>query len=99
MVIGLLTSAALDPAAAITQTDSTIAGRHATCVEVRPGSTEEGTAPFQTCVTSDGVLGSFTGTVEGTRVDLALTRYRDSVESSVFELPADAKVVDRRDTD
>lgn len=97
MVIGLLTSAALDPTTTTEETDSTIAGRHATCVEVRPGSAEDGQAPFKTCVTSDGVLGSFTGTVDDTPVDLALVRYRDSVESSVFELPADALVVDRRD--
>lgn len=95
MVINLLTTAALDPDAVIKQKDTTIAGRHATCVEVgQAGGTD--TASFTACVTTEGVLGSFTGTVEGKPVELAMSRLRDAVEPGAFDVPTDATVVDRR---
>ena len=95
VVIGLLTAAALDPAAVIEQNDTSVAGRHATCVDVSQ-VTNAAAASFQTCITTEGVLGSFTGVVDGTGVDIALSRYREAVESTVFDLPAGAGVVDRR---
>ena len=90
VVAGLLTAAAIDSAALVEQHDSTIAGQHATCVEVR------GTASFTACVTTDGVLASFTGRVADADLDVVLTRYRDSVDSDAFEVPAGATVVARR---
>ncbi len=90
-VVGLLTAAALDPDASITSGDTTLAGRHATCVEVS-GSADD----FNACVTTDGALASFTGQVDGKPVDLALTRYRESVESTAFDPPPGAGMVDRR---
>ncbi|WP_434742909.1 hypothetical protein [Micromonospora sp. SH-82] len=94
VVMGMLTTAALDPAATIRQSDTTLAGFHATCVEV-----SQVADPFSACVTNEGVLGSFTGTVEGKSVELALTRYTTSVEPAAFEVPAGAGVVDRRPTE
>ncbi|MER7458321.1 hypothetical protein [Micromonospora sp. NPDC126480] len=91
VVVGLLTAAALDPDALITSSDTTLAGRHASCVEVR-GSAND----FSACVTTEGALGSFTGQVDGAPVDLALTRYRETVDSTAFDLPPGAGVVDRR---
>lgn len=91
-VMGLLTSAALDPGAVIEQRDTTLAGRPATCVDVR--ATE--VPPFSACVTTDGVLASFTGTFDGRPTELALSRISDSVDEAAFELPADSSVVDRR---
>ncbi|WKU04211.1 hypothetical protein [Micromonospora sp. HUAS LYJ1] len=90
-VIGLLTEAALDPAAQVKQTDTTITGHHATCVEVRRAA-----GNFDTCVTSEGVLGSFTGVLDGQPVELTLDRYTDSVTPTAFDLPAGAGVTDRR---
>lgn len=95
VVINLLTAAALDPNATVEQHDTTVAGRHATCVRVRQ-VTNAAAANFDTCITTEGVLGSFAGTVDGTEVDIALSRYRDTVESVAFDLPAGAGVVDRR---
>nr|MDT0657933.1 hypothetical protein [Micromonospora sp. DSM 115978] len=95
VVVGLLTAAALDPDAVIEQNDTTVAGRHATCVDVSQ-VTNAPAASFQTCVTTEGVLGSFTGVVDGREVDLAMSRFRSEVESTAFDLPADAGVVDRR---
>ncbi|GAB3945742.1 hypothetical protein [Micromonospora vulcania] len=91
VVVGMLTAAALDPAAVIKQSDTTVAGHHATCVEVQSSGGD-----FTACVTTEGVLGSFTGPVDGKPMEVALSRYSDSVASSAFDVPAGASVVDRR---
>ena len=95
VVVGLLTAAALDAEAIIEQSDTTIAGRHATCVQVKQVS-NAASANFDACITTDGVLGSFTGVVDGSQIEIAMSRYRDSVDSDAFELPPGAKMVDRR---
>ncbi|MCM0676971.1 hypothetical protein NCC78_20100 [Micromonospora phytophila] len=91
IVVGLLTTAALDPEAVITQSDTTLAGRHATCVDV-----EQSAGDFTACVTTEGALGSFAGQVDGKAAELTLTSYRETADSAAFELPPDAGVVDRR---
>jgi len=95
LVVGLLSAAALDSDVQVRQHDSTIAGQHATCVEVTKVDNAAASA-YQLCVTTDGVLGSFSGTVHGKRVELTLTSYRDVVSADAFALPAGARVVDRR---
>ncbi|HET8680430.1 MAG TPA: hypothetical protein VFM54_00935 [Micromonosporaceae bacterium] len=95
LVVGLLSAAALDSDVQVRQHDSTIAGQHATCVEVTKVDNAAASA-YQLCVTTDGVLGSFSGTVRGRRVELTLTSYRDAVSADAFALPAGARVVDRR---
>lgn len=95
VVIGLLTAAALDTDATIDQSDTTIAGRPATCVAVR-GVRDAGASAFDACITTDGVLGSFAGAVDGSAVDIAMTRFRDTADPDAFALPAGAKVVDKR---
>ncbi|MEH0938901.1 hypothetical protein [Micromonospora psammae] len=92
-VIRLLTDAALDPQAVISQSDTTVAGHHATCVDVR-----RSTGDFTTCVTTEGVLGSFTGELGGRPTELALRRYTDTVGAAAFDVPSGAGVVDRRPT-
>ncbi|MCO1598770.1 hypothetical protein M8C17_26835 [Micromonospora sp. RHAY321] len=91
VVVGLLTAAALDPQAVIRQSDTTVAGHHATCVEV-----ERSDGDFTACVTTEGVLGSFTGPVDGKPMELALSRYSETVAKDAFDPPAGAGVVDRR---
>ncbi|MDG4793290.1 hypothetical protein [Micromonospora sp. WMMD1082] len=91
MVIGRLTSAALDPGAVISERSSTVVGYHATCVDVRRSAES-----FTACVTGEGALGSFTGQLDGQPVELALSRYREQVDGGAFDLPAGAGVVDRR---
>jgi hypothetical protein len=95
VVIGLLTAAALDAEATIEQSDTTIAGRHATCVAVR-GVSDAGASTFDACITTEGVLGNFSGVVDGSEVDIAMTRYRDDPDPAAFTLPAGAKIVDKR---
>ncbi|MGW4292273.1 hypothetical protein ACWEH1_04340 [Micromonospora chersina] len=92
-VIRLLTEAALDPAATIEQTDTTLAGHHATCVDVT-GSGDR----FSACVTNEGVLGSFIGTLDGKPAEVTLSRYTDTVQPAAFDLPAGAAVMDTRRT-
>ncbi|BCJ64421.1 hypothetical protein [Polymorphospora rubra] len=95
LVINMLTTAALDADAIIEQTDTTIAGRHATCVKVGEVA-DTAAANFTACVTTEGVLGSFRGVVEGKPVELAMSRLRDAVDPTAFEVPAEATVVDQR---
>ncbi|MFE9688805.1 hypothetical protein [Micromonospora sp. NPDC005806] len=90
-VIRLLTDAALDPEAVIDQSDTTLAGHHATCVDVTRSGEH-----FNACVTTEGVLGSFTGTLDGKPAEVTLSRYTDTVEATAFDVPAGAGVVDRR---
>ncbi len=90
-VMRLLTDAALDPAATIEQSDTTLAGHHAACVDV----TRNGER-FHACVTTEGVLASFTGTLDGRSAEITLSRYTDTVDPAAFDLPAGAGVVDHR---
>ncbi|MCI4064300.1 hypothetical protein MRQ36_17530 [Micromonospora sp. R77] len=90
-VIHLLTTAALDPEASIAQHDTTLAGSPATCVDVSGAGDR-----FTACVTPEGVLGSFTGTLDGRPEELALTTWTDTVDPRAFEPPPGAGVVDRR---
>jgi hypothetical protein len=94
-VLALLRTAAMDDAATLDLRDTTVAGHHATCVELA-GLANERARAFTTCVTNDGVLGSFRGTVDGQSVDLAMTRIDFHVLGSAFGPPAVAKVIDRR---
>jgi hypothetical protein len=94
-VVGLLTAASLDSNAVIAQHDTTIAGEHATCVDVS-GVENAAASNFTACITSNGVLGEFRGTVSGVPVELTLTRLVGTVTGDAFALPAGAQVNDRR---
>jgi hypothetical protein len=51
---------------------------------------------FGTCVTNDGVLGSFTGTLDGKPIDLAMTEFSSRVLPDAFQAPPGATTMDRR---
>jgi hypothetical protein len=95
MAIDLLTAAALDPDAVVTTHDTTIAGENATCVDIN-GQQSTVAGQFEVCVTTDGLLGSFSGLVSGLQVDLSLDRYEQTVAPDAFDLPAGAHIVDQR---
>jgi hypothetical protein len=95
VVVGLLTAASLSTNAVIKQHDTTVGGEHATCVEA-DGVENAAASAFTACLTVAGVLGSFSGTVDGTGVAISLTRYQDSVAEDAFDLPPGAQVVDER---
>jgi hypothetical protein len=95
LVVGLLTAASLSSNAVIEQHDTTIAGEHATCVDVA-GVENSAASQFSACITSAGVLGSFKGTVDGKTMEVSLIRYVASVPENAFDVPAGAKTVDQR---
>jgi hypothetical protein len=82
-VQSLLNAARLDRDMVVDQHDTTVAGRHATCLDLRNVDKAE-TGAFSTCITSDGVVGSFTGTLNATGIDVALTDYADRVPTDAF---------------
>jgi len=94
-VLALLNAAALSPDVIVTPRDTTIAGHHATCLDLT-GVDHERSRAFGTCVTNDGVLGSFTGTLDGKPIDLAMTEFSSRVVADAFQTPAGATTVDRR---
>ena len=94
-VLALLNAAVLDPDVQVEQHDTTIAGRHATCVQLN-GVDDAAARDFSTCITNEGVLGSFNGILNQTRVDVAMTHYSEQVEEAMFAVPNAAKLVDRR---
>ncbi|HWH01164.1 MAG TPA: hypothetical protein VNV66_18050 [Pilimelia sp.] len=96
VVAGLLSAAALDADTVIDQQyDTTVAGLHATCLEI--SQVRNAPSPsFDVCVTTRGVLGSFAGTVNGAAVEFTLTRYHDDAEPGAFRPPPGARLVDRR---
>lgn len=95
VVIDLLTATALDAEAIIDEYDTTLAGRHANCVKVQ--QLANAAAPgFDTCVTSEGALGSFTGSIHGRPTEQVLSRYRNTVDETAFDPPPGAGLVDRR---
>jgi hypothetical protein len=95
LVVSLLTAASLSTNAVIRQHDTTIAGEHATCVDVT-GVENSPASQFSACITAAGVLGSFDGTVGGRSMAVSLIRYVSSVAEDAFDLPAGAKTVDQR---
>jgi hypothetical protein len=95
LVVGLLTAAALDADAVISQYDSTTAGQHSTCVKVSNVQNAAASA-FDACITTDGVLGSFTGVVNGETIEVSMINYTDEVPAGAFDVPPGAKVVDQR---
>jgi hypothetical protein len=95
LVMGLLTTAALDTDVVIEQSDTTIAGQHATCVDVSQLENAASSA-FTACITADGVLGSFRGDLRGRQVEVSLVNYTETVAEELFQLPAGAKITDQR---
>jgi hypothetical protein len=94
-VLALLNAAALDTDLTVDQHDTTIAGRHATCLDL-DGVDNAATSAFATCITNDGVVGSFTGTLDGKAIDVAMTNYADRAQADAFDPPAGATMTDRR---
>jgi len=93
--LAMLNSAALDQEVDATQHDTTIAGRHAICLDL---DNVDGTPArrFSLCVTNEGALGSFAATIAGTHYEQALTTYTEKAAPDAFDLPPAAKLTDKR---
>ncbi len=92
-VQAMLAAAALDPSIVTTPHDTTIAGRHATCLTLQDVDGTP-TRSFDLCVTSEGALASFTATIDGKPIDQALTSYVGETEPDAFDVPQGAKLID-----
>ncbi|MEU4624148.1 hypothetical protein AB0G04_29750 [Actinoplanes sp. NPDC023801] len=94
-ILDMLESAAIDPDMAVTPRETTIAGRHASCLKL--GGVDQSAAPdFEVCVTVEGTVAAFAGTVAGAPVEMTLTDYRAEVDESDFTVPPNAHL-DRGD--
>ncbi|MFI5890713.1 hypothetical protein ACIA5D_11415 [Actinoplanes sp. NPDC051513] len=93
--LAMLNAAALDQELDAAQHDTTIAGRHATCLDLRRVDGTP-TSEFSLCVTNEGALGSFAATIAGERFDQALTAYEEKADLAALDLPASAKLTDKR---
>ncbi|HKE66503.1 MAG TPA: hypothetical protein VKB59_17875 [Micromonosporaceae bacterium] len=89
-VVTMLSTAALDRDAIVSEHDSTIAGTSAACITITSGSGSG--AQYDTCVTPDGLLGSFQGTWDGAEVDVTMVSFSKTVSADAFKLPAGARV-------
>ena len=90
----MLATAALDPIVTTVSHDTTIAGRHATCLAL-DGVDGTTTRKFDLCVTNEGVLASFSATIDGVRIDQALTAYAEELPADAFLVPPGAKLIDK----
>jgi hypothetical protein len=95
LVISLLGAVAVDGDTVVTQHDTTLSGEHATCLDVRDLSNAPSTN-FSACVTTEGLLGSFSGTVGGDAIDVTLDQYQPTVAPDAFALPVGVKITDNR---
>jgi hypothetical protein len=89
-VTSMLTTIAMDADAIVSERDTSYAGLPATCATV---TYTNGSAGFDACVTSTGLLASFNGTVGDAHIDMALNRVVESVADDAFAVPASAKIV------
>ena len=86
-----LAAVPLSSSAEISQHDTTTAGEHATCIDAA-GVQNTPIPAFSLCVTNAGVIGSFTGDINGKAIDMSMTRYRETAPEDAFDLPAGARV-------
>jgi hypothetical protein len=83
-VISLLNQIAVNADAIVADNDRTLAGSNATCISVTGVPADE---QLKACVTADGLLGTFDGTVGGVHLDLELVRYRLTTDPNAFQAP------------
>ena len=91
----MLDAAALDGDVQTQPHDTTIAGRHATCLSLA-GVAGTPASAFDLCVTNEGALASFAATIAGKRTDVVLTAYDDETPPDAFLLPARAEVTGKK---
>ena len=92
-VINLLGAAAVDADTEVSEHDTTISGEHATCLDVRDLS-NAAASTFTACITTAGLLGSFSGTVGAAPIDITLQQYRAEAGPDAFALPPGAKIIE-----
>ena len=84
-VINKLTETALNADAILSENDRTVAGTAETCVSITGVPKVD---RFTACVTTDGLLGAFTGTVDGVSVAEQLVQFTLTATPEAFALPS-----------
>jgi hypothetical protein len=100
LAVAVLTAALVVPNAHVEKSTQSIAGQNSTCAKVsnlaqaQQNATDK-VADFTVCVTDSGVLARFEGTdTNGTKANVELTKYSDSVDEGLLQPPAGAKIND-----
>lgn len=102
IALGLIAAAAFVPGAKVNQTDKTIGGQKSLCAEVTnlenaastPGD-KETLHDFSVCVTEEGVLASFSGSLQnGETAKVELVSYSADADKAAFVPPKGAKIVE-----
>jgi hypothetical protein len=102
IALGLIAAAAFVPGAKVNQSDKTIGGQKSLCADVTnlesAGSTpgdSEALHDFSVCVTEDGVLSSFSGSLKnGESAKVELVSYSADADKAAFAPPSGAKIVE-----
>jgi hypothetical protein len=102
LALGLVAAAALLPGTDVATSEKKIAGQDSLCANVTgieapqdEGPNQEMLQDFSVCVTTAGVLASFSGTANtGDKVALELVSFSTKANAKAFAPPAGAKVVD-----
>lgn len=105
LALGLVLAASVAPGVTVTKSEKTIAGQKSLCANVSgieaAGDTPAGEAvrDFAVCITDDGVLASFAGTLQnGETAKVEMTSYAAKADLKLFELPKGAKIIDAAGT-
>jgi outer membrane lipoprotein-sorting protein len=83
-VIAKLTQMSLNADAILYENDRTVAGTGETCVSINGVPQAD---RFTACVTTDGLLGAFTGSIDGIAIDVQLVQFTLSTDATAFALP------------
>jgi hypothetical protein len=83
-VIARLAQTAVNADAILAESDRTVAGTDETCVSITGIAAAN---QFTACVTSDGLLGAFTGTVNGQTINMRLVDFTLTVDPASFNTP------------
>jgi hypothetical protein len=86
-ILDMLEAAAIDPDLAVTPRETTIAGRHASCLKLT-GVDQSAASNFEVCVTVEGTVAAFAGMVAGSPVEMTLTDYRAGIDETDFTVPS-----------
>ncbi len=71
-VVAILTRMSLNADAILSENDQAVAGTSETCVSITGVPAAD---RFTACVTTDGLLGAFSGTVDGVAIDIQLVQF------------------------
>ncbi|GAA1746326.1 hypothetical protein GCM10009681_16830 [Luedemannella helvata] len=101
LALGLVLAASVVPGVTVSKSEKTIAEQDVLCANVTgleaaaDAGTTDGLRDFSVCITDNGVLASFAGTLQnGEAAKVEMTSYSTKADPKLFELPKGARIVD-----